>query len=112
MHNIPLRYGFVIENDNTSHIIENDDPMIYSKVFMSSDSNKWLNAMKSKIDFMYINQIWTLIDTPEGMIPIGYKWIFKKKIGADSQVETYMVRLVAKDFRQNKVLIMKKSFHR
>ena len=26
------------------------------------------------------------------------KWIFKKKIGADGQVETYKARLVVKDF--------------
>ena len=38
--NVPLRYRFIIENDNISHIIENDDPMIYSKAVMSSDSNK------------------------------------------------------------------------
>ena len=55
--------------------------------------------MKSKIDFMYSNQVWTLIDVPERVIPIGCKWIFKKKIGVDGQVETYKARLVAKDFR-------------
>ena len=56
--------------------------------------------MKSKIDSMYSDQVWTLIDVPEGVTPIGYKWIFKKKIGVDGQVETYKARLVAKGFRQ------------
>ena len=40
VHSVPLRYGFTIENDNISHIIKNDDPMIYSEVIMSSDSDK------------------------------------------------------------------------
>ena len=100
MCNVPLRYGFVIENDNTSHIIENDDPTTYSEAIMSSDSDKWLNAMKSEMDSLYTNQFWILVDASEGVIPIGCKWIFKRKIGVDGQVETYKVRLVAKNFRQ------------
>ena len=44
--------------------------------------------------------MWTLIDALEGVIPIGHKWIYKKKIKADGQVKTYKARLVAKDFRQ------------
>ena len=98
--NVPLRYGFVIENDNTSHIIENDDPTTYSKAFMSSDSDKWLNAMKFEIDSMYANQVWILVNALEDVTLIDCKWIFKKKIGADDQVETYKAKLVAKDFRQ------------
>ena len=57
VHNVPFRYGFIIENDSLSHIIENDDPTIYSKAVMSSDSDKWLNIMKFKIDSMYTNQV-------------------------------------------------------
>ena len=99
MRNVPLKYGFVIENDNTSHIIENDDPMPYSEAVMSSNSDKWLNVMKSKIDSIYTNQVWTLVDKPEDVTPIGCKWVFKKKIGADGQVETYKAKLVVKGFK-------------
>ena len=73
MRNISLRYGFVIENDNTSHIIENDDPTTYSEAVMSSDYDKWLNDMKSEMDSMYTNQVWTLVDVPEGVTPIDCK---------------------------------------
>ena len=74
--------------------------MTYLEVIMSSDSDKWLSAMKSKMDSIYTNHIWTLVDAPEGVIPIDCKWDFKKKIGADGQVETYKARLVAKNFKQ------------
>ena len=67
---------------------------------MSRDSDRWLQAMESEIDSMYVNQVWNLVDAPEGVNPIGCKWIYKKKIGADGQVETYKARLVAKGFRQ------------
>ena len=47
---------------------------------------------------MYANQVWTLVDPPKGIVPIGCKWIFKRKIGEDRKVETYKFRLVAKGF--------------
>ena len=74
--------------------------MIYSKAVMSSDSDKWLNAMKSEIKFMYANQVWMLVDASECVTPIGCKWVFKKKIGVDGQVEIYKARLMAKGFKQ------------
>ena len=80
VHKVPLRYEFIIENDNTSHIIENDDHTIYSEAIMSSNSDKWLNAMKSEMDFMYTNQVWTLIDASQSVTPIGCKWVLKKRL--------------------------------
>ncbi|KAL8115939.1 hypothetical protein AgCh_022437 [Apium graveolens] len=56
--------------------------------------------MKSEIDSMYENQVWTLVDPPEGVKPIGCKWVFKKKKGMDGNVQTYKARLVAKGFKQ------------
>ena len=52
------------------------------------------------MDSMYANQVWTLVDPPEGIVPIGCKWIFKRKIGVDGKLETFKARLVAKGFRQ------------
>ena len=95
---------------NTFHTIENDEPTSYSEAVMSSDSNKWLNTMKSKMDSMYVNQVWTLIDASEGVTPIGCKWVFKKKIRVDGQVETFMARLVAKGFRQQQGVDYEKIF--
>ncbi|PKI53605.1 hypothetical protein CRG98_025996 [Punica granatum] len=44
-----------------------------------------LEAMKSEIDSMSEKQVWDLIDPPKGIIPIGNKWVFKRKIGADGK---------------------------
>ena len=73
VRNVPLRYGFIIENDNTFHIFKNDDLTTYSEAVMSSDSDKWLNIIKFKMDSMYTNQVWTLVDAPEGVTPKGCK---------------------------------------
>ena len=95
----PKRYGFIIEN-NEAQVIQNDEPLTYTEAIQSSDSDKWQEAMDFEIDSMYVNQVWSLVDAPEGVNPIGCKWVYKKKIGADGQVETYKARLVAKGFRQ------------
>ena len=66
--------------------------------------------MKIEMNFMYANQVWTLVDPPEGIVPIGCKWIFKRKIGADGKVETYKARLVAKGYRQRQGVDYEKTF--
>ena len=97
--NEPLRCGYIIEK-NVAHIIENNEPLTYSKAVMSRNSNKWLETMKSEIDFMYTNQMWTLVDALEGVTPILCKWVYKRKIEEDGQIEIYKIRLVAKGSRQ------------
>ena len=62
--------------------------------------NEWLKAMKSKMESMYENQVWNLVDPPEGVKPIECKWIFKRKTDADGNVTIHKARLVAKGFRQ------------
>ena len=56
--------------------------------------------MNLEMDSMYSNQVWELVDLPEGVKPIGCKWIYKRKIGADGRVETYKARLEAKGYTQ------------
>ena len=72
MRRAPLRYGFVIGDDNEASIIQDDDLLTYSEAIERKDSNKWLSAMKSEMDSMYSNQVWTLMDPPNGINPIGY----------------------------------------
>ena len=40
------------------------------------------------------------MELPQGIVPIGNKWIFKRKIGADGLIDTYKTRLVAKGYSQ------------
>ena len=105
----PERYGFIIEN-NEAQVIQNDEPLTYTEAILSTDSDRWQEAMESEIDSMYVNQVWSLVDAPEGVNPIGCKWVYKKKIGADGQVETYKARLVAKGFRQKQGIDYDETF--
>ena len=65
---------------------------------MSPDSAKWLEAMKSEIESMYKNKVWTLVDLPDDRQAIENNWIFKRKIADASSVTIYKARLVEKGF--------------
>ncbi|KAK9043534.1 hypothetical protein V6N11_071870 [Hibiscus sabdariffa] len=96
----PERYGFLVTTHGDVILVNQDEPKTYQEAVASPDSEKWLEAMRSEMDSMSEKQVWTLVEPPEGIKPIGCKWVFKKKTDMDGNVQTYKGRLVAKGFRQ------------
>ena len=84
----PVRY------EDEVLLLDNDERVTYKEAMMDPYLEKWLIAMKSEIDSMYENQVWNLVDPPEGT------WIYKKKTDADGNATVYKARLVTKVFRQ------------
>ena len=66
-----------------------NDPASYLKAMASFDANLWQDAMDAEIHSMYKNGVWTLVDPPEGIKPIGSKWIYKRKRGPYGNVESF-----------------------
>ena len=46
---IPVRYGFLITDDNDVLIVDQSEPTSYQEAVNSPDSEKWLEAMKSEM---------------------------------------------------------------
>ncbi|GJV80977.1 zinc finger, CCHC-type containing protein, partial [Tanacetum coccineum] len=46
------------------------------------------------------NNTWVLSDLPPGCKPLGYKWIFKRKMKVDGTIDKFKARLVIQGFRQ------------
>ena len=90
----PKRYGFVVTNDKTIELVDQDEPTTYYEAMMSPDSEKWLQAMKSEMQLICDNQVWNLVDPPEGVKVIGCKWVHKVKHDM-----TFKSRLLAKGFK-------------
>ena len=66
--------------------------------------------MKDEMKSMKDNEVWDLVELPEGVKPIGCKWIFKTKKDSKGNIERYKARLVAKDLPKRKTLTIKKPF--
>ncbi|KAL0290095.1 UNVERIFIED_CONTAM: Transposon Ty2-B Gag-Pol polyprotein [Sesamum radiatum] len=94
-YRVPERYGFV---GLTSQL--DNDPKTYGEAMSDIDLDKWFEAMKSEMDSMGSNQVWTLADPPKGVRPIGCKWVYKHKLGANGEVTAFKARLVAKGYSQ------------
>jgi hypothetical protein len=79
-------------------LLYNGEPATYAEAMMDLDSEKWQAAMRSGIDFIEDNQVWNLVDPPDGVIPIKCKWIYKQKKDVDGNINIYKAWLVAKGF--------------
>jgi hypothetical protein len=54
-------------------LLDDDEPATYVEAMMDLDSKKWQSAMRSEIDSMSENQVWNLVDQPDGVKPIECK---------------------------------------
>jgi hypothetical protein len=70
-------------------LLDNNEPATYIEAMMDPDSEKWQVTMRSEIDSMGENQVWILVDPPDGVRPVECKWINKKKKYMDGNVHIY-----------------------
>ena len=56
------------------------------------------------------NSVWSLVEAPKVVKPIGCKWIYKRKRGPDGKVETFKARLVAKGYIQKEGIDYDETF--
>ena len=68
------------------------------------EGHLWKEAIKSEIDSILYNHTWELVDLPLGSKPLGYKWIFKKKMKANGTIDKFKARLVIKGYKQKEGL--------
>ena len=59
---------------------------------------------------MYSNQVWDLVKVPNGIKPVGCKWVYKRKRGIDGKVETFKARLVVKGYTQKEGIDYEETF--
>nr|XP_016473360.1 PREDICTED: uncharacterized mitochondrial protein AtMg00820-like [Nicotiana tabacum] len=88
----------------------NTEPLNYDVALQDLDAEKWVVAIKSEIESMCSNQVWDLVELPTGVKPVGWRWINKKKRGADGKVQTSKARLVAKGFTHKEGIDYKETF--
>ena len=106
----PSRYVLIGESYQAILINHDNDLISYNEALEDVDVQEWLKAMNREMESMYSNSVWTLVEAPKGVKPIGCKWIYKKKRGPDGKVETFKARLVAKGYTQKEGTDYEKTF--
>ena len=61
------------------------------------------------MESMYSNQVWNLVEAPNGVKPIGCTWVYKRKREIDGKVETFKAPLVVKGVTPRKKVSLKSS---
>ena len=106
----PARYVLLGESYQVIAIDSEDDPINYKEALEDVDVQEWQKAMDREMESMYSNSVWSLVEAPKGVKPIGCKWIYKKKRGSDGKVETFKARLVEKGYTQKEGIDYEETF--
>ena len=77
-----------------------DEPRNMNEVLNSPDKKKWMEAIKSELESIKENKVWSVVKKPNDKSIIQTRWIFKIKRNADNKPEKYKARLVAKGYCQ------------
>ena len=81
------------------YLVDNT-PTSIAEAYASSDADDWKEAVQSEMDSILSNGTWELTERPYDCKPVGYKWIFKKKLKPDGTIDKYKAQLVAKGYTQ------------
>ena len=84
-----------------SAVCDTPEPTTVKEALSGADKEKWKAAMDRELQSIEKNEVWELESTlPKGKMAIGTKWVFKRKLNADGEVERYKARLVALGYSQ------------
>lgn len=82
-------------------INDNPDPLTVYEAQKRSDWPKWEEAIKAELESLWKRDVFgEVLDTPEGVIPVGCHWVFIRKRNKKGEVTRYKARLVAQGFTQ------------
>ena len=88
-----------------------DEPQSFKEAISTSEAPFWKEAINSEIESILQNHTWELVDLSPSCEPLGYKWIFKRKLKEDGSIDKYRARLVVKGYKQRKVWIILTYIH-
>ena len=81
------------------------NPYTYKEAMKDIDAHHWAKAMKFELDSMYSNQVWDLVKMPNGIKPVGCKWVYKRKFGNDYMNDCTPKSRVINDEIRNDVVV-------
>ena len=103
------------EPDRYSHLLmllssEQQDPCSVAEAKSSYDHARWVEAMVREMQSLHQNKVWALVEPPPNRKVIGSKWVFKRKVNTNGEVERHKACLVAQGFSQKYGLDYEETF--
>nr|GEV08307.1 hypothetical protein [Tanacetum cinerariifolium] len=80
------------------------------KIFNALKDPSWVEAMQEELLQFKIQNVWILVDSPKGVIPIGTKWVLKNKKNKRGIVIRNKARLVAQGYTQKEEIDYEEFF--
>lgn len=99
----PARYN------QASLLATADSELTLKEALNGPESEQWREAMNEEMESFRKNEVFDLVDAPKGATIVQCRWVLKKKIKSDSEVQ-YRARLVAKGFTQKHGLDYDETF--
>ena len=65
--------------ERTNFVSDNFEPKSFDQAVNCRDSQQWIDAMKAELDNLKRNNVFDLVDLPEGKNLIKCKWVYKIK---------------------------------
>ena len=72
-----------------------ENPQNLKEVLTTPDAIFWKEAVNDEMKSLISNRTWKLVD-----LPLGCKWVLRKKFKLDGSIDKFKARLVAKVFKQ------------
>jgi hypothetical protein len=84
-----------------SHFIDAGPPCIRE----ATREQVWQDAITEEYQYILKNDVYDIIQGPEGKSVVTSKWIYKIKLAADGSVEKYKTRSIARGFSQTEGVV-------
>jgi hypothetical protein len=97
-------------SEDVNDIEKMDDPASYKEAMQSNKSLKCPKAMEEELKSISSNDVWDLVEIPDGAKRVGCKWVYKTKYDSKGKIKRFKVRLVAKGFTQKEGIDYTKIF--
>ncbi|GJY29826.1 zinc finger, CCHC-type containing protein [Tanacetum coccineum] len=106
--------GSVVPEEVTEEVVQQPEPELRKtkrsrnpknfglefQLYLIEGTKDEKEAINDEMDSIMGNKTWVLADLPPRCKPLGCKWIFKRKLKVDGNIEKFKARLVIQGFKQ------------